>query len=55
MICDVLEEHNFNLISLSQQKIEEVSNLISQYRKKKIINKILNKILIKQLNSLFEK
>ena len=30
MICDILEQNNFNLISLSQQEIEDLSKL--QYR-----------------------
>ena len=32
MICDILLQNNFNLISLSQQEIEDVSKLISQYQ-----------------------
>ena len=33
MILSNLEKNNFNLISLSQQEIEEVSELITQYKK----------------------
>ena len=33
MILNELEKTNFNLISLSQQEIDEVSKLIAQYKK----------------------
>ena len=33
IICDVLEQNKFNLISLSQQEFEEVLELICQYKK----------------------
>lgn len=40
MICDFLEQNNFNIISLSQQEIEDVLKLIGQYRQN-IINDTL--------------
>ena len=33
IICEVLEKNNFNLTSLSQQEINEVSQMINQYKK----------------------
>lgn len=32
IICDVLEKNNFNLVSLSQQEIQEVSQMIVEYK-----------------------
>lgn len=33
IICEILEKNDFNLASLSQQEIKEVSQMISQYKK----------------------
>lgn len=34
IICDVLEENNFDLLSLSQEEIQEVSEIIEKYKEK---------------------
>ena len=32
IICDVLDENNYSIISLSQEEIDEVSTMIAQYK-----------------------